>query len=197
MVFDETRNWYNFFEGKLSMERIYYVCLESLMNSVKYAVHNEKPFFSFYVAKSIERSIIKYVSRKLHLTYRYVYEIIHYEYEPLEKINDVNLLFDYETREDVEKPSKIFYRVKDEFYNEDYIENISSSEFMKDYEKALETLDETEKLVMKFTFDSNGYRGLTSAEIAEHLGIETKKVNNIRKKAIRVLRKDTKLNTYL
>ena len=76
IVFDSTREWYKFFDGKLSMERIYYVCLESLINSVKYMVHCEKPVFELYVLKSIERNMIKHMARWKRITYREAYKII-------------------------------------------------------------------------------------------------------------------------
>lgn len=203
LVFDETRYWYNFFEGKLSLEKIYYICLEALMNSVKYIVHCEKPVFGFYVSKSIERNIIKYVAQYLHITYREVYEMVHYKYEygaysSSKQLNkDLNLLFNTETKEEVEKPSQIYYRLRNECYGTNYIKTISSNEFMVDYNMALENLNDVEKIVMQLSFDINGYRGLTNAEIADYLGTDKDKISIIRRRAIKVLRKNAKLNTYL
>lgn len=204
LVFDETRWWFSFFEEKLSMEKIYYICLEALMNCTKYMLHCEKPVFGLYVSKSIESNIIKHLARYMHITYREVYEMIHYIYDVFEpslfsKELDkyAKFLLDCEGNEEIEKPSKIYYRLKDETYDESYIENISSDEFMFDYKKALENLDDTAKTVMELSFDISGYRGLTSTEIADYLGIDVKKVSNIRKKAIKTLRKDAKLNSYL
>lgn len=203
MVFEATREWYNFFEGKLSMERIYYICLESLMNSVKYIMHCERPVFRFYVSKSIETNIIKHVARYLHITYREVYGMTHYNHgygidHSLKKL-DKNLksLFGCVEKEKPEKPSKIYHRLKNDYYNTNYIKNISSNEFMIDYNMALEKLDDITKIVMQLSFDANGYRGLSNVEIADYLGIDVKKISTIRRRAMKVLRKDKNLKTYL
>lgn len=201
IVFDSTREWYKFFDGKLSMERIYYVCLEALMNSVKYMLHCEKTVFELYVLKSIERNIIKYVARWEHITYREAYEIINNYFVDSDYVlelhgKELELSLDYDDKEELEKPAKIFYRLKNDSYDVDYIKNISSDEFMKDYISSLDNLDDIARMVMQMSFDIEGNRGLTNAEIADYLGIESTKVSNIRKKAIKTLRKDIKLNTY-
>ena len=198
IVFYSTREWYNFFNGKLSMERIYCICLEALMNSAKYMIHCEKPVFELYVIKSVERNIIKYIATHEHITYREVYGIIHnYNDNILERQNkEIELSLDYDNKEELEEPSKIFHKLKKELYEVDYIKNISSDEFMKDYISSLDNLDDIEKMIMQLSFDSAGNRGLTNAEIADYLGLEPKKVSNIRRKAIKTLRKDITLNTY-
>lgn len=183
------------------MERIYYVCLEALMNSTKYILHCEKPVFTLYVLKSIRRNIIKYVARWEHITYRKAYEIINNYFSDRDYIledcdKELDLLLDYDIKEELEKPSKIFYQLKNDSYDVDYIKNISSNEFMKDYISSLDNLDDVARMVMQMSFDIEGNRGLTNAEIADYLGIESKKVSNIRRKAIKTLRKDIKLNTY-
>ena len=201
IVFDSTREWYKFFNSKLSMERIYYVCLEALINSTKYMLHCEKPVFELYVIKSIERNMIKHVAKWAHITYRKAYEIIKNYVIDSDYIlecykEELGLLFNFDNKEEVEKPSKIYYQLKDESYDVNYIKNISSQEFMKDYINSLNRLDNIEKIVMQLTFDKDGNRGLTNNEIADYLGIEAKNVSNIRKRAIKTLRKDLKLNTY-
>lgn len=199
IVFDSTREWYKFFDGKISVERIYYVCLEALMNSTKYMLHCEKPVFELYVLKSIERNIIKHVARWEHITYREAYEIINnyfvdrdYVLEQHDK--ELELSLDYDDKEELEKPARIFYRLKNDSYDVDYIKNISSDEFVKDYISSLDNLDAVARMVMQMSFDIEGNRGLTNAEIADYLGIESTKVSNIRRKAIKTLRKDIKLN---
>lgn len=204
LVFDATRGWYNFFDGKLSMEQIYYICLEALMNSVKYMLHCEKPVFHSYVDKSIERNMIKHVAKYMHITYREAYEEIHYNLLDYEDVNsrhkfNENLSFAFYNKnvEEPEKPSKIYYQLRNEYYEPNYIKNISSTEFMADYQLALEKLDEDARKVMQFTFDSNGYRGLTNAEIADYLGIDSTKISTIRRRGMRALRKDYQLKRYL
>lgn len=200
LVFDETRKWYNFFQEKLSMEKIYYICLEALINSVKYMVHCGHPVFRFYVSKSIEQNIINYVSRFMHITYREAKENIDDYFLGIiceEAYDGSKKHFKFDLKEEPEKPSKIYYRLKNQSYYVEYIEKISSSKFMEDYKAALENLDEDAKIVMQLSFDNNGYRGLTSSEIADYLGIDRKKVYNIKRRAIKVLRKDINLNRYI
>ncbi len=198
MVFDSTREWYDFFNGNLSMEKIYYVCLEALMNSVKYAVHCEKPIFRLYISKSITRNIIKHIAKWEHLSYREVYEIV------FNIINDDAFFFEkknischYENIEESQKPSKIFHHLRNETDEFNYVNQVSSNEFMKDYNQVLSTLDDDSRMIMQLSFDQNGYRGLTSREIADYLGIDCERVSNIRRKAIKTLRKDPVLQGYL
>lgn len=196
LVFDSTREWYQFFKGKLSMEKIYYICLESLINSVKYAVHNEKPFFKFYILKSIERGIINYISRKEHIDYRDAYKIIHYHKQHANE--DIKLSLSYEDKEEVEKPSKIFYRLRKDYYDIDYLKDISSNQFLNDYNLALEDiLNQDERWVMILSYDDDGYRRLTINEIADCMGIDSMDVIKYKKSAIKKLRKDERIINYM
>lgn len=200
IVFDSTREWYKFFDGKVSMERIYYVCLEALINSVKYMLHCEKPVFELYVIKSIERNIIKHIAKWEHITYRKAYEIIKgfIDVDYLLENNDkkIDLEFNYDNKEELEKPSKIYYRIKNESYNVDYTKNVSSNNFLKDYMEALQFLEEDEKMIMQLSFDKEGNLGLTNNEISDYLGIEPNEIVSIRRKAIKTLRKNKTLNRY-
>lgn len=201
IAFEESRKWHHFFHGKLSMEKIYYICLESLVSSVRYIVHCEKPVFCLYVLKSIERSITKYVAKSSQISYREAWMKIHFTNGLLrEEPKEMESLFSrdcYENKEEVTKPSELFYRLRGESYPIDYIKNISSDEFMKDYEEVLSNLDELEKSVMEISYDKDGYRGLTNFEIGQYLGMNAKKVSNIRRKAAKVLRKNGRFATYL
>ena len=85
IVFDATRNWYDFFDRKISQERLYYICLEALINCTKYVLHCEDPVFSLYVYKSIERNVIKNVANWEHLSYREVYAYVVYKKDSDEK----------------------------------------------------------------------------------------------------------------
>lgn len=201
LVFDQTHYWYKFFEEKICIEKIYYVCLEALMNSVKYLVHIGKPIFRFYVCESIRRNITKYVSKSKKITYREANEAIYLmrgsninNYEENLKVSSI--LSNYE-KETIEKPSKIYYRLKDEYYDVDYTKNTSSLEFMKDYKIALKNLNDEEREVMQMSYDINGFSGLTYAEIAEYLGTNKKEVSNIKRRAIKKLRKNIIFNKYL
>lgn len=202
IVFQSTRAWFNYFQGKIELEKIYYLCLESLINCVKYMIHCEKPVFELYVLKSIERSIIKYVSRKEHISYRDAYEIIHYLEKDFKVFDydsgkEIKLCFDYENKESVEKPSKIFYRLKDEHIDIDYLEDIRLDEFRTDYNLALDNFSEEEKMVLILSYDLYGYRGLTIKEIADYLGTDIRKISNIKKRVIRTLRKDERFIRHL
>lgn len=205
LVFDYTRTWYEFFDGNLSIEKIYYICLESLMNCVKYLVHSEKQVFRFYVSRSIERSMIKYVSRIKKISYRDAYNIIHRRYSHIKYFSEEHKeflknffadVFSKEENEELEKPSKIFYRVKDENFDIDYIKNVSSDEFMIDYNAALQDLDSTNREVMELSFDKDGYKVLTDKEIGDYLGMNSKTVYNTRRSAIRSLRKNIRFDKY-
>ncbi len=201
IVFDSTREWYEILEEKVHMEDIYFICLESLIKSVRYMVHCEKPIFSLYVSKSIENNITKYISKIMNID-RYQSNILIQKlkqnfynskvFKPKDKY------FNYEDKEEIEKPSKIFYKLKDKLLDVHYIEQMSSNEFMNDYYDAIQHLEEIDREVMQLSFDIYGYRGgLTDAEIADYIGIDSNKISNIRKRSIRTLRKNKKLLSYL
>lgn len=203
IVFSSTRQLYEFFDGKLSMEDIYYVCLEALINSTKYILHCEKPVFELYVLKSIEKNIIKHVAKIEKITYREAYKVIKAyfansdcDYSLKTHSQELRLSLDNGVGEVLEKPSKIFYRLKNDSYDVDYIKGISSTEFMSEYVNALDDLDDITRMVMQMSFDIEGNRGLTNTEIDDYLGIKPKKVSDIRKKAIKILRKDKRLIKY-
>lgn len=201
LIFDVTRDYYKFFQGNISMEIIYYICLETLMNCVKYALHNEKPVFKYYVLKSIEKSIIKYIARKEHIDYKDAYEIIHYGNSDYSTIKDdfhkIKLSFNYNNDEELVKPSEIFYILRNKFFDVDYLSNILSKKFWNNYKNALDNLSYDERTVMQLSYDRNGYKGLTYKEISEYLGIDISKVSNIKKRAIRKLKKDNNFIEYL
>lgn len=199
-VFDNTKYWYDYFEGQISQERLYYVCLDTLIKSAKYILHSEKPFFRSYVSTSITKNIIRNVAMWEKLTYREVYRIINnereYDYKLGEFLPYPELHFKYDDKEEAEKPSKIYYRLRKERYDDDYTRNFSSDEFYTVYKEVLGELDETAKEVMQLVFDSNGNRILTFHEIAECLGIKENMVVNAKRRAIRKLKKDRRINRF-
>ena len=201
LVFDSTKYWYDYLKKEISQERLFYVCLDALINSVKYSLHYEKPVFKSYIIANIDRNIIKYVAKLEHLTYREVYKAIYnieeYDYKTFEHIPNKELKFKYDDKEIVEKPSKIYYRLKNESYDFEDIKNISSDEFYPIYKEALEELDDTAKDVMKLSYDINGNNILTYAEIGECLCIDKKKVVNAKRRAIRKLRKNEKIKQFI
>ena len=203
IVFDETRYWYDLFDKKISEEKLYYVCSEGLINAVKYCLHCEKPVFKQYVLKCIETNIIKNVSKWEHISYKDAKKNISNIASKKLKLEEENdkyidiFNYDYE-KEEVEKPSKIYYRLRNENYDENYIRNISSEEFMKDYyNNILSKLDNIEKMIMMMSFDTNGYKGLPQDIIGDYLGMNAKKVSNIKSRAIKKLKNDITLKKYL
>ena len=199
MVFQSAREWYNFFQSKISIERIYYICLASLMSTVKYTLHPEKKVFRFYVMRNIEKNIIQFIARHEHISYKEAYKIIHnidYDGNTLCQHNRVSELSSDCDNEEPKKISEILYLLRNESYSIDYTKNVSSEEFMRDYYSALDNLDELERIVMQLSFDTDGNRGFTSKEIGDYLSLDSRKVSNIRKHAIKLLRKNEKLNNY-
>ena len=68
VVFERTRSWYSCLDGNIPMEELYYICLDSLLKSVKYCLHySTKSSFRAYVKKCIEKNIIKLISKKEHI----------------------------------------------------------------------------------------------------------------------------------
>lgn len=198
MVFNSTRQWYSFFEGKISEERLYYVCLEALIICVKYAVHCEDPVFELYVYKSIDRSVIKNVARWEHLSYRDVYAYVNNKGMKKDFYgNEIKELhFDYDETEILESPATIAYLNRNNHYDVDYIKDVSSDQFIDDYHNALDDLSNIEETVMQLSYDENGFSGLTYGEIAEYIGCEKKDIANIKRRALRKLKKNDRLNGY-
>ncbi len=199
MVFNSTRHWYSFFNEKISQEKLYYVCLEALIKCVKYVIHCEDPVFELYVYKCIERNIIKNIAKWEHLSYRDVYTYVHNINSKYDLYgNEVKELnFGYDDKEIPESPASIAYMKRNEQYIEDYTKGISSKQFMYDYKNALNKLSEIEKDVMHLSYDINGFQGLTYNEISEYLGVPKKDIANAKKRAIRKLRNNSKLNKYI
>ena len=199
LVFQSTREWYSFFDGKISIERIYYICLESLMNTVKYTLHPEKKVFRFYVMRNIEKNIIQFIARREHITYKEAYRIINNldcDGNPLWRSDRKSELSSDCENEEPKKMSEILYLLRKTSYSVDYIKNVSSEEFMRDYYSALDSLDELERIVMGLSFDNSGNRAFSSKDIGDYLGINAKKVSNIRRRAIKTLRKNELFNKY-
>lgn len=199
VVFKKTREWYITFDGNISMEKLYYICLDSLFNSVKYCIHySTKPCFRLYVEKSIERNIIKMIARKEHISYKNAYCIIFKlmnHYDNIDKYEKKELEYGYD-REIPYKPSRIYELVKNERYDEDYIKNISSEDFMLDYNKALSELSDKECEIMSLLYDMNGKEGLTYKEIYDFLGIKPSKIRNIKKRVKIKLKSDERFDKY-
>ena len=111
------------------------------------------------------------------------------------KINEINNLIEKLNLHKVEKER--INQIRKEIYEENYIKNISSEEFIKDYNYAIKGLDSLEEMLIKLLYDKNGLNGLTFKEISEYLGIPTNKVYNIKKKVIRKMNKNARFYKYI
>lgn len=204
LVFKETREWYQLFDENISMEDIYYLCLKGLFEATKYCIHfTTKDCFRSYASKFMERNMIKYMAQKEGISYQNAYCIvwnyfncgIHKE-ENNKRFNIKKFNYDYD-KEIPEEPSKIYERTKDQRFDVDYIAMASSDEFMNDFQDSLSELEDDEEAVMRLSYDKDGYPGLTYQEISEYLGIEQKSIGNIKKRALRKVRKDNRFSKYI
>ena len=192
VVFEDTRYWYEDLDRKISMEKLYNICVDSLIKSAKYCMHySTKPCFRAYVHKSIQNNLSEYIARWEHITVRAADERI--------KRHDIFkediLKLDYD-KEIPTKQSYIYEMIKDDSYDVDYIKNQSQEEFMSEYNEALEELSYLEKMVMRLSYDDNGYPGLTMDEISDYVGVEPKEVRNAKRRVLNRLRKDERFNKY-
>lgn len=99
--------------------------------------------------------------------------------------------------EEPQKPTRINFQKQKDIYEVDYIKDLSNAEFMKDYRHALANMDYTLEKVMAMSYDIDGNEGLSNNEISDYLGINSKQVSYIRKKALKKLSKDKNLIKYL
>lgn len=210
LVFEDIRHFYQRFEGNVPVENLYYICLESLMKSAKYCVHNNtKNCFRAYADRSITIHVIDYIARKEGISYRNALAIYNgtmksYKEDPWlfdydDKIASYVDKFTYEkfnSKEIPYKPSSIYNMTKDESFDVDYIGPISSEEFSFDYNEALSNFDNQDIRVMNLAYDKDGQSLLTTNEISEITGIKPTKIKVIKDRVKRSLRKDDRFNKY-
>ncbi len=202
VVFDSTRCWYEMLNKSIPMEEIYNLSIDSLMNAAKYCIHfSTKMCFRSYAYEFIKRNMISLVARKERISYKNAYCIIYnkftkyYEEENRLLYNVYELSYDY-TKEISYKPSSIYEMIRKEIYEENYIKNISSGEFMKDYNNSINNLDNMEKMVIELLYDKDGFKGLTYKEASDYLGIPINDISNLKRKVIRKLKNNSKFNKY-
>ncbi len=199
IVFSLTRSWYERLNRVISLEELYYLSLDTLLNAAKYCVHYDtKNCFRSYVKTCMDKNIIKFLAKKEHISYRNAYCIfsntMHWpENAKLYKVKKFS--FDYD-KEIPYKPSSIYEMTKDESVELDYTREVSSEEFMDDYNNALSEFDPQDIKVMSLSYDKEGQNILTAKEINEITGIEVKKIKVIRDKVRRNLRKDQRFDKY-
>lgn len=207
VVFDSTRFWYDFFDAKVPIEKLYYVCLEALISSVKYCVHfSTKSCFKSYVHESIRKNIIKHMAKWEHISYRNAFYIIDkiqsdkYGIPQREELyrSEFKPYFEYDyDRMQVEKPSRMYERLKNFGEEVNFVGITSSSLFMSDYEEALADLPKRQEYIMRLSFDSNGYRHLSTKEIGDKLGVDRSKVEKTKAKALLKMRNNERLQRYI
>lgn len=198
VVFNNTRAYYEELKGNVSMEKLYYLCLKTLLNCAKYCVHfTTKPCFRYYVRKSIEKRIIAYMARLEHISYHNSYCIIRHEDYYLKPDEIEQFKFNYKPEmEESYRPCDIYEKLKNKEYYPDYIEKISSDEFMEDYIKTLGNFSEQEKKIMSLLYDSYGDNLLTIKEISEKLDMDINTVKLTKEKIKRKLKNNSKFNKY-
>lgn len=184
-VFDETRYWYNYFEEKISMEKLYYICLEALINCVKYTQHCEKKVFNKLIITSIERNIVKNIAKWEHLSYKDVYKVLFKNRVLLPKNTELKL--DYDNKEGLYKPSVIYEMIKN-IPDTNVNDNLLEDDFKIKYNNILNNLSYIEKMTMKLSYDENGYPGLTYQEIANYLETDIKNIKNAKRRALRKIK---------
>ena len=170
VVFDSTREWYNKLDGRISIESIYYVCLEALMDAVYFCGQITTATFRDYLRNEINLAMNVFLA----------------DYD---EVNDDNLSIST-------KPGTINHMLAKEPYYEDYIGNVSSNQFMSDYYTAVNQLPSYERDVIKLSYDSEGKLGLTATEISEYLGIDKDKVTFTKKRALNKLSNNHVLREY-
>ncbi len=170
VVFDLTREWYNKLDGRISIESIYYVCLEALMDAVYFCGQITTATFRDYLRNEINLAMDVFLAD--------------YDEE-----NDDNLSIST-------KPGTINHMLAKEPYYEDFIGNVSSNQFMSDYYTAVNQLPSYERDVMRLSYDSEGKLGLTATEISEYLGIDKDKVTFTKKRALNKLSNNHVLREY-
>ena len=226
LVFDETQDWYNFFNGDISMERIYYACLETLLKCVKYCVHYDtKACFRNYVIISINNNMIDRIASWEHMKRRNAREII----EKLRWTEEGKETRKVMTKEECEELGIDFHielytsgQYRDQFeygYDDiylehmqlekpsdiqrrlisevDYVEMAVSNMFMADYNDFLrDNLTTVEEIVMRLLYDKDGRKKYTISELALQLKTTPEKIRTIKRSAISKIRNDKKLNMY-
>lgn len=199
IVFFLTRSWYERLNRVISLEELYYLSLDTLLNAAKYCVHYDtKNCFRSYVKTCMDKNIIKFLAKKEHISYRNAYcifsDTMHWpENKKLYKVKKFS--FDYD-KEIPYKPSSIYEMTKDEYEEPDYTREVSSEEFMEDYNEALSELDPIDAKVIGLSYDKEGQNILTTKEISEITGIEPKDITNAKRRVKKRLNSDPRFDKY-
>ena len=200
VVFFMTRAWYKQFEGNVPMEEIYFICVKALLKATKYCLHySTKTSFRAYADEGIRRAMIDFIAKREHISYRNAYYIMYKTYiiygvNPYYKDH---FEYQYYHAMQVEKPSAIYERIKGLAEEVDYVNIANSSLFMREYEEALDKMPRIWALVMRLSYhQACGHKRLTVEEIGELLGKPPEEIKEIKKNAMKELRKNKKLNMY-
>lgn len=212
IVFDSTREWYDYFKGNIPMENLYYVCLNTLISSARHCIHYyTKTCFRSYVLEGIRKNMIKFVSRLEHIPYRNAYAMMNGYYKYYNEIEDriedswcaiepgYKKEFEYDNNFDKEVPTKasyIYEMIKNDSYEVDFIKKQSTDEFLAVYDEIIEELPYIEKMTMRLFYNYEGSEGLTINEISDYLGIESNEVINAKRRVLRKLKKDERIKKF-
>ena len=194
MLVEETKRWYYSLEGRISAEELYNIILRSLINSARnFLYHSEKSNFRLYAKEIIRANIIEYIRRRQGISYQNIQYLLNYkgikelwkdEYEP-----EINV----DSKEPVPcSPGEINKILSFIPQYVDYIDQVSSNEFMVKYNQALGNLSNTESDIISLSYPINA-PGLTAQELGEYLGMHAEEVVKLRTKAKRKLRKNESL----
>ncbi len=190
LVFEQTRYWDEVLGHAFDIEELYYICLRSLISSAN-CCHYVQPVFPNLVYENIRKSMYSLMARRLHISYRELYEKMEYHELDHESTSpDDRQLYDIPSKPTFlipTDPKKIFLMTKDIPTEEEHEKE--SDAFMEAYYQELNKLGGLEKYVMTMAYNSDGFPGLTNAEIADNLMIDINTVNSLKKKALLKLRK--------
>ena len=185
LVFGETRYWDEVTGHVFDIEELYYICLYTLINSAKYCCHCRKPVFSMLVDKNIRTNMYGLIGRRMHLTYREIYQKINdWELEHIPTDENDHQLYNIPEKPFKEiptDPKEMFLMTKDTPTDDEYQKE--SKMFMEAYYQEVGKLDGLERSIMSMSYDNNGYLGLTEYEISRELIINDSQVSYLKNKA--------------
>ena len=168
IVFSCSRVWYKYYNGKVTMEEIYDLCLDGLYKAVDYYMEHKTPNIRAIACQMIQ-----------------------------EEISDKNSYENSYDEIVVLKPSEIFYLRKDEVVEDEFaFRKISSEEFMKDYNIVLSEYTPSERAIMSLLYDKSGDQILLDKEIEEITGSSTKKIYDTKVKVMKDLRNDVRIRRH-
>lgn len=202
VVFNMVRRYYRIFGTRISMEDLYYSCLESLNNSAKYCLHYvTKDCFRAYAIKGMRMQIVSYIARRERITWRNAnylvtmletgnkkdyFDYYYVGYTEELKLERRSIVAELRPRESVN------YLLRNRSYVVDYVREITLKELSTDCLDVLDSLTSLEEYVLRKRFEQQ----YTEKEIAELLHIDIGEVREIKKRALHKLRNSHVFDKY-